>query len=453
MGTISVDAIIEGGPSRKPLAQTIGLCFVLMVCDCFDILALAVAARSLIVEWQLSSATIGLLLSAGTFGLLVGSIIFGWVGDRFGRKRAIILGSLLFSVLTTLTGFMDSAAQLATLRFLAGLGLGGAVPNAVALVRENAPKRFAATAVGIIYAGYAVGGILVGIIASAVVPTLGWRWLFFIGGAMSFASMLAFMKWLPESMPYLAAQPSRQADAVALAHELRPDLVLPPDTRFLVPEKSVTNAKVGDLFKGQLRVATPLLWLAYIASSMTASFLASWLPATAEDMGLSQRIAPLTFACLFAGSAIGGIIGGHFVDRRGVTAIVPLALLSIPAIAGLGLLNGAPLTVLLLSTVVGVLAFGCQTCVISVVGSFYPVTIRATGVGWAVAIAKFGAMAGSYIGGILLARVGLEWVFLCGAVPMLVLVLLAFVLRGYQTPVPQNVFADLADTGVSRSAA
>lgn len=428
MKILSAENIVEGPISRAVAARTIGLCFILMVCDCFDILALAVAARSLISLWGLSSSTMGLLLSIGTFGLLVGSIGFGWFGDRFGRRNAIILGSLLFSVLTGAMGFADSASEMAILRFFAGIGLGGAIPNAVAVVSENAPKRVAVTSVGIIYAGYALGGILVGIAASLILPEWGWQWLFFLGGAVSLLVAIAFIFLLPESLPFLASQPSRQAEAVALARKLRPDLQF-SDIQISATSGRHKKGDVREIFKGHLRLITPLLWVAYIASSMTASFLASWLPAATEAMGLSQRLAPLAFSLLFLGSAIGGIIGGRFVDRLGSQALTPLALVAFPATAGLGLVSGPPALVLVLSLVVGVLTFGCQTSVIGVVGTFYPTSLKATGVGWAAAIAKLGAMAGSYAGGVLMSHVDTAAFFFCGATPLLVVAATAWVLN------------------------
>ena len=255
----TVSEIVERQGFSGPVLKIIGLCFLLLVCDSYDVAALSFAAPVLIKSWALSPQSMGLVFSVGLFGLLVGSIVFGRVGDRIGRKRAIVAGALAFGVLTVATGFAESYDQLLVLRFLAALGLGGAVPNAVALVAEISPKSLRITSVGIIFAGYSVGGILAGFSAAVIISGYGWPMMFFVGGAISLAAALAFALALPESLRYLAEVPSRQAAAAKIAGVLRPDLCITPQTR-IVPDAVTGNTTTGgfaDLFRGVLRIATP----------------------------------------------------------------------------------------------------------------------------------------------------------------------------------------------------
>lgn len=425
----TVDDVIETASLSRPVLRIIGLCFLLMVCDSYDVGAIAYAAPVLIKDWHLSSASMGLVFGAGLFGLLLGSILLGRAGDRIGRKRAIVVGAFCFSILTIATAWAHNQEQLIILRFLAALGLGGAVPNAVALTGEFAPKAFRATAVGLIFAGYSIGGILAGTTAAMIVPSWGWPPLFLLGGGISLVTAIALTAFLPESLAFLASKPERQADALRVATTLRPDLTFPST----LPLEAVANTaqpKRGfrQLFLGRLALATPLLWLIYIASSLTVFSLASWMPVAVEALGLLRASAASATALLFAGSAVGGVLGGRLVDRFGLSAVIMLALAAFPTVCSLGLLGHGSSSVFLVSFLAGCTAFGVQTCLHGAVGSFYPAADRANGVGWAIGIAKIGSILGPVLGGLLIAKLDSPALFLAAATPMIAVSLLAVLL-------------------------
>jgi len=425
----TVTEIVEGAGFRRPLLTILALCFLLMVCDSYDVAALSFAAPVLFKQWGIAPSAMGFIFSTGLFGLLVGSILFGWVGDRFGRKRAMIVGALAFSVLTATTGLAGSQTELLVLRFLATIGLGGAVPNAVALVTEFTPRARRITAVGIIFAGYSIGGIVAGLSATYVIGVLGWQAMFFIGGVLSLVTTAAFLL-LPESLSFLAALPGRQAQAAQVAAFMRPDLELGPQARVL-PEQHAhaAHGRLADLFAGPLRLATPLMWLIYIANSMTVFSLSSWMPVAVESVGFPRAMAATATALLFAGSAVGGVVGGRFADRFGLGAVVAMAVLAFPTVAALGALSGLESLLLPVSFLAGCFAFGGQTCLHGVVGSLYPTNTRANGVGWAIGIAKIGSIAGPFIGGLLLPQLSGQQLFLAAASPLVVVAVLAFALR------------------------
>jgi AAHS family 4-hydroxybenzoate transporter-like MFS transporter len=426
---VTVSEIVEGAGFRRPLLMIIGLCFLLMICDSYDVAALSFAAPVLIKQWGIPPADLGLIFSTGLFGLLVGSILFGWVGDRFGRKRAMIVGGLAFAVLTAATGLASSETALLLLRFLATIGLGGAVPNAVALTTEFSPRARRVTAVGVIFAGYSVGGIAAGLSASYLIGEFGWQAMFFVGGALSLMTTAAFL-FLPESLPFLAGTPGREAEAARVAAFLRPELRtalhghIVPDGHVLVGQ-----GRLADLFAGSLRVVTPVMWLIYVANSMTVFTLSSWMPVAVESVGFPRAMAATATALMYAGSAIGGVIGGRFADRLGLSAVVAMALLAFPAVAALGMLGGAAGLLLPVSFLAGCFAFGGQTCLHGIVGTLYPTSIRANGVGWAIGIAKIGSIAGPFIAGLLLPLLSGGQLFLAAACPLLLVAALALVLR------------------------
>jgi AAHS family 4-hydroxybenzoate transporter-like MFS transporter len=426
----TVTEIVEGAGIGRPVLKIIALCFLLMVCDSYDVSALSYAAPSLIKAWRLSSASMGLLFSAGMFGLLVGSVVFGRLGDRVGRKRAMMLGALSFGILTAATGFAQSANQLLLLRLFATLGLGGAVPNAVALITEFVPRARRITAVGAIFAGYSGGGVIAGVAATYLVPAYGWRMLFFAGGGLSLITALAFALLLPESLRYLATLPLKRAQAVKVATYLRPDLQLGTDAH-VVPDASSGEGpgRLADLFRGPLGAITPMMWLIYVANSITVFSLVSWMPVVVEAIGLTRGSAALATASLFAGSAVGGVIGGRFADRFGLLAIGAMAVLAFPTVAAIGMLGGASGLLLPMTFLAGCFAFGAQTCLHGVVGSLYPTHIRANGVGWAIGIAKIGSILGPFIGGLLLPILSSGQLFLAAACPLVLVAALTFMLK------------------------
>lgn len=431
-GTHAIADLVEGGGVRLPLLRIVGLCFLLMICDSFDVSALSYAAPSLIRAWSLTPAAMGWVFSAGLFGLLVGSILLGRLGDRIGRKRAIVLGALGFSLLTAATGLATDETQLLALRFLAAVGLGGAVPNAVALVSEFSPRSLRVTAVGAIFAGYSIGGILAGV-AATILPTSGWQMMFFLGGGLSLAATLAFAAWLPESLRYLASWPGRAAEAARVAAYLRPDLAIDARTVLTLEEGAAAGGgRLRDLFMGPLARITPLIWLIYIASSMTVFFLVSWMPVAVGAIGRDAGAASVTLALLFAGSAVGGVVGGRIADRFGILAVVVMALAAFPAVGAIGLVDRFPALLFPLAFLAGCLAFGGQTCLHGLVGSLYPTSSRANGVGWAIGIAKIGSILGPLIGGFLLTTLSSGALFIAAGAPLLAVAGLGLVLRATQ---------------------
>ena len=443
--TIEVSEILDSQRVSGVTIRVTLLCFLIMVADSYDVSALAFAVPELIKQWHVNKIAIGTVFSAGLFGLMIGSILFGYIGDRHGRKTAILLGAFSFGVLTLATGMVTSLTGLLVLRFLACVGLGGAVPNAVALTNEFSPKTARVTMVAVIFAGYALGGTLGGVVSAQLVPTYEWPVIFYVGGVVSIALALGLMIWLPESIRYLAVQPAGGAKAAKLAAWVRPDLSIAPDARVVVrtEESKPEFIMLKRLFAGPRAIMTPLLWIVYIANSMTLFALISWLPMLVESAGMTRGVAATALSLFFLGGAIGGLIVSRLVDKSGMLAIVLLAAIGCPAVASLGVMGSSALLLLTAAAVAGFFAIGVQNSLHGVAGKVYPTAVRSNGMGWALGIAKIGSIIGPFVGGVLLSwSLPVHQLFLAAAVPLAVVAVAAFYLmRLYDLHVHDQIAA------------
>jgi AAHS family 4-hydroxybenzoate transporter-like MFS transporter len=399
-------------------ARVTALSFLLMVADSYDVAALSFAVPELIRNWHVDKVATGGVFSAGLFGLLIGSIAFGYVGDRWGRKRAIVAGALLFGAVTYATDWATTLNQMLIYRFIACVGLGGAVPNAVALTNEFAPKHLRVTAIAIIFAGYAIGGTFGGLVSAQLVPAYGWPIIFQLGGTVSLFLTVAFVFVLPESLNHLAAKnATRELPGGATSFRAARS-----------PEAKHSSPFI-QLFTDRRSIMTPLLWLVYVANSVTLFALVSWLPVLIEAAGLARGVAAMALSCFFLGGAAGGLVVGYLIDRSGMKALVGSALIACPVVGSLGAMNSSEPLLLAAATSAGFFTIGVQNSLHGVAGRIYPTPIRANGMGWALGIGKIGSIAGPFMGGLLLSMaLPVSRLFWAAAVPIAVVTIASFFL-------------------------
>jgi AAHS family 4-hydroxybenzoate transporter-like MFS transporter len=375
----------------------------LMTCDGYDIFAAAFVAPELVKEWHVAPSALGPFLTASVVGLLFGAPLLGYFGDRFGRKKAIIIGTLFYGGFTLLATPATSLHQLMVLRFVAGLGIGGVIPNVIALNAEFAPKRLRAAFIIITQFGIPAGQALGGMVSGLWVPAHGWRVVFFLGGVVPLLLTLVAYFLLPESIKYLVLQASRVAEVRRIATILRPELPHPEDAQFVIPSSAVTTGiSPLKLFSAGLASMTALLWLVQIALQVANFFMISWLPLLLRSAGATRSHTAVSTSLYSIGGMIGGTLMLFLVDRFGAIPIVAMFALGVPVVVRLGV-PGLP-TVVVLGA-----AAGAGFCIISinfgmnaVMGMIYPTAIRSNGVGWTMAVGRIGSLSGSVLGGLLL---------------------------------------------------
>jgi MFS transporter, AAHS family, 4-hydroxybenzoate transporter len=394
--------------------------FLAMLADGFDIAGLASAAPELARTWHVAPKAFAPALSASLFGILLGAPLLGHAGDRFGRKALIVTGCLIFSLGTLATVWAASLDQVVALRVLAGIGIGGLMPNAIALNAELAPKRLRATLVVLMFTGITAGAGIPGLIQAWLIPQHGWQVMFWIGGIAPL--ILAACLWftLPESVKFLAFKPERRAEFLRTVRSLRRDLVIADNAQFV----AVTGARgsglgMAPIFKGVLAWVTPLLWICFASALMANFFLNSWLPLIFEGSGLTPKQSGLAISFYHGGGTIGGLLVSLVLARFGFAVIALLFLFATLAIAAIGLPGLSYVAMVSAVTLSGFCTLGAQFGNNAASGLLYPTASRSSGVGWALGMGRFGSIAGPLVGGVLVdLQVPPRQFFIFAAVPM-----------------------------------
>lgn len=404
--------------------------FLAMFCDGYDISALAFAAPELVRSWGLESSSLGPAFSASLFGILFGAPILGFIGDRYGRKRAIIAGCLIYGLCTLGIVWTTSLTQIIFLRFLTGIGIGGLMPNTIALNSELSPKRLRATLVVLMFTGITLGSASPGAITTWLAPEFGWPVFFYVGGIFPVIVACCLIFAMPESIKFLALHPERRTELLQIARQLRRDLDIPGNARFkleLAPHYG--GAGLRDIFSGGLALITPLLWLCFGTALMVNYFLGSWMPLVFEENGFPPDKAALASSIYHFGGALGGVLISILIDRFGFVVVVALFILACPMVAAIGLENLSYEMMVLASVLAGVGVLGAQFGNNATAGLLYPTSFRSKGAGWAFAIGRFGAICGPYVGGILIGmNLSMQQLFLIGAIPLIIGTIAAVIL-------------------------
>ena len=418
---VDVPAFIDSSKIGRFQILVAALCAATVLLDGLNTQVIGYLGPVLSKDWNLSRAQLGPIFSASLAGLLIGLLVIGPFSDRIGRKRAIVLSTVAFGSFTLLTAFARGVPDLMLYRLLAGIGLGGALPNALALTGEYTPARRRATLVVLMFCGFSLGSILGGGMTAALVSRIGWRPVFLAGGLLSLLLAPVLLALLPESILFLVAKQSANAQVANLLQRINPGFSAPSDARFVTGEPRSIGLSVADLFRSGQAVGTLLLWLVFFLNLLDFFFLQNWLPTVLTDSGLATETAILVSTLISGGGIVAGVLTGRLMDRFGSYPVLSV-LYSCGAVfvASIGFTaNSVP--ALVASTFgAGFCVSGGQKSVNALAVIFYPTAVRATGVGWALGVGRVGSIAGPLMGGWLMAH---GWsrvnIFEFAALPML----------------------------------
>jgi AAHS family 4-hydroxybenzoate transporter-like MFS transporter len=416
---------------RQPVGGfQIGLlltCAAVLFLDGFDTQAIGYVAPALAKEWGLTKATLGPVFSAGLFGLMIGALVFGPLADRIGRRKIIIFSTLAFGLGTLATAFIQDVSMLLAIRFLTGLGLGGAMPNAVAMTSEFSPHRRRATMVMIMFCGFSVGAALGGLLAAVLIPQFGWRSVFVVGGLTPLLLVPVLALRLPESVRFLALSGRAHERVADLLARINPKAAFAADTSFVVHEPHLAGLPVLHLFRDGRTLATLLLWVVFFMSLLDLYFLSNWLPTVLNDLGASVSASAAIGSMLQVGGVVGTFALGSVIDRFSFRALALVYFVAVFAVGAIGQLGHSVIFVTMAIFAAGFCIVGGQIAANALAATFYPTSIRSTGVGWALGIGRVGSIVGPLVGGALLT---MKWstgeVFMAAATAALCAALAAF---------------------------
>ncbi len=429
---LDISRFIDERKMNRFNALIVIFCFFIILFDGYDIGTVGSAGPSLVKLWGLKSmAALGTAFSAALFGILFGSPILGWIGDRHGRRNAIVLSCLTIGIFSLLTMGATSLESLAAYRFFTGIGIGGMLPNTIALNAEFAPKRARATMIILMFTGITFGGAVPGLIAGSLIPAYGWQGLFFIGGLAPLVVGIAAFFWLPELLKHLVVKAGKRDQVVRTLKAMDPALVVGPHTRFvLADEKVYAKFRPAQLFQEGMQWITPLLWLCFVCNLMSFYFMNQFLPTVLAQAHVPLSDAYLSTSVFQIGGTIGGLALSRPIDKMGLMPVCALFVLSLAIAPFTGFATGAS-EFLLMSVIFlcGFTLLGLQFGLNATSAMIYPTSIRSNGSGWAFAIGRCGAVAGPYVAGVLIdMHLAVQQLYLALIVPLAIGTIASFVL-------------------------
>ena len=392
-------------PNRFQLTVFLLCAFVALV-DGFDTQIIAVAAPSIASIWQVAPSAFGGVFASGLVGALFGSIAFGIGADKLGRKPSLVVAILLFGLVSLLTPFCENLMELTLVRFITGIGLGGALPGVIAVVSEYAAPQRRAAVVSLMFCGFPLGAVVGGVVAAAVIPAYGWKPLFYLGGIVPLLLLPVFARFVPESIRFLQLRGEQQKlDAVLRKMGVAANPLAGGATP---PEKPGASATpwglLRNVFGGGRGLGSTILTVTFMLSLMLSYFLVNWLPLLAHQAGAGARYAMLGVAAINLGAIAGCLSIGRLTLRHG--PIMPISLayaVGGGVIALIGLSGSSGGLLLAICFLGGAFSIGAQMCLVGLSATFYDTSVRATAMGWLMGTGRIGAIFGPILGGLLIA--------------------------------------------------
>ncbi|HEY9107050.1 MAG TPA: MFS transporter [Roseateles sp.] len=421
--TVDVQRLIDDHPLSAWQWLVFAMCFLIVLLDGFDTAAIGYIAPSLIKDWGVTKPMLGPVLSAALFGLAAGALLAGPVADRLGRKRVLTTAVLVFGLATVASAFAADLTQLSVLRFVTGLGLGAAMPNAVTLMSEYCPTSRRSTLTNLMFCGFPLGAACGGFLAAWMIPQWGWQSVLLLGGIAPLLLALAMLVLLPESVRFLVTRRLPVERIRATLARIAGPRVNDYDRFTLSETRVVTNERGGlaQVLARPYRLGSLMLWTAYFMGLVIFYGLINWMPLLLKEAGLDPKTATLVSA-LFPLGGIGAVFFGWLMDRFEPNRLLALGwVLTSVAVCAIGQLVGQVGALMVGVFLAGVLMNTAQSSLPALAAAFYPTNGRATGVAWMMGVGRFGGIAGSFLVAQLNAvQASIGMVFAVVAVPALI---------------------------------
>lgn len=419
-GAKSIPDLIDDSPVSALQWRIFVLCFLVALCDGFDTQAMAFTGPAIVQAFDLKAGALAPILTAGIIGMVVGAMAFGLLADNFGRRSTLGLAVAVFSAASLATAWATSTDQILLLRFIAGLGMGGATPVVLALTAEYCPAKTRGVTMTGVLLGLPAGAILGGLLASRMLPHTGWQGIFIVGGLVPLLLLVVIFMFLPESLHFIARSKDSKVNW-KIERILRQIVAgIPSGVRFVAPELTV-KPSVFSLFSNGMARNTLAVWLIYMFNWVAWFMFLSWFPTVLKATGFAAEQAPLGTVVVNATFVICAIplatILPKVNTRKLLLGMFALGIAMCVALAN----SGANWTLVLAFAAVAAFGIGGQQLVLNyIVAEAYPTALRATATGWAIGLGRVGAIVGSASGGWFLERGGPSWFYLALIGPLVI---------------------------------
>jgi len=415
----TVSELIDRRPMGRYQIWTMALCGTVIVLDGFDTQSIGFLAPSMAETLRIPVKNFGPIFVAALIGLMISSMLSGPIADRWGRKWPIVTCTLIFGMFAMLTSRCVTFDQLLACRFLTGLGLGGALSNSVALMSEYAPRRLLAVIVSMMFCGMPAGAVLATRVSAVMLPRWGWQSVFYAGGVLPLSLALFLIAILPESVRYLEVSGADQRKISKILARISPELAHAPFSRSQHQDQR-KNAPVVSLFTEGRAAGTILLWIPFFMNLLMLYFVVFWLPALLRQTGKPVSAGATAVMLFSVGGIAGSFIEGNLMNRWGAFRVLLTEFLCTTLlIASLAFSNSFPL-MMTITFVLGFVVQGAQGGLSAVAATFYPISMRSTGIGWCLGVGRIGSIVGPMLGGVMLK---LDWspreILLAGSIPAL----------------------------------
>lgn len=401
------------------------ICLLIAFFDGMDTAAIGYVAPSLLNEWGIEKKQLAPVLSAALFGLAIGALTSGPLADKFGRKVVLTISVLLFSAFCVFSAYAQDLTQMTVLRFITGLGLGAAMPNAVAMLSEYCPTQKRSLILNTMYTGFPVGAAAGGFFASFIIPEYGWRTAMFWCGFLPLILGVLMIFMLPRSASFLVAKKAPAEKVRKILQRINPQADL-SNAEFTLPENKAAQQSgnpMAMILNSHFRAGSILLWVSYFMGLIIFYAMINWMPVLFKEANMPPELGP-RISALFALGGVGAIASGYLMDRfNGNRLIALLSFLTALSVACIGWALGQGLGMLIAVVLfAGVVQNTAQSSLPALAAKFYPTECRATGVSWMLGIGRFGAIAGTFLTGQLIAwKLDFVSIFIILAIPSVIL--------------------------------
>lgn len=416
-----VQHVLDTTPMGARRWTIIAICFVIALLDGFDTQSIAFIGPAIADDFGLASTDMTWVITASTIGMALGAVTLGTFGDRIGRKKTILLALVVFGIFSLAGAFAQSLEQIVILRFLIGLGMGGATPALLALTAEFSPKKRRGTFMTLVLLGLPGGALIGGLVAAAWLPVVGWRGIFLIGGLLPLVLLALCLKALPESAVFLVTKGSPDAHRQArriMAH-ISGQAIDPQAVLVTTEESKTSRGSVGALFSARYRRVTIAVFATYLLNWIAWYLLLLWMPTALKMLGLESSQAAMGTVTVNGAFILFAIPLSVLLPRVDARRIL-LAMFAAGVLIAVGLgLAGTNFAVLFV--LIGLAGFGIggqQLALNYLIANAYPTQLRATATGWGIGIGRLGSIVGSALGGVILSGLGASGYFMVLAIPL-----------------------------------